>query len=111
VLLDGGYEGRHKGFSGKTSGEFSGEVAQTAGRHYEVDFVIQIGPRLLPIEVKYRENIESEDFRGLGAFMRTFGAKDGILVTKHDAGQKSLAEGTIYLVPASVFLLSNGDLL
>jgi hypothetical protein len=66
---------------------------------------------LLPIEVKYRENIENEDFRGLGVFMKTFGAKDGILVTKHDAGQKSLAEGTVYLVPASVFLLSNGDLL
>jgi hypothetical protein len=78
---------------------------------YEVDFVVQIGPRLLPIEVKYRENIESEDFRGLGAFMRTFDAKDGILVTKHEAGQKNLAEGTVYLVPASVFLLSNGDLL
>ncbi len=78
---------------------------------YEVDFVVQIGPRLLPVEVKYREGIGSEDFRGLGAFMKTFGATDGILVTKHEAGQKNLAEGTVYLVPASVFLLSNGDLL
>jgi hypothetical protein len=78
---------------------------------YEVDFVVQIGPRLLPIEVKYREGIDSEGWRGLAAFMKTFGAKDGILVTKHDAGQRRLAEGTVYLVPASVFLLSNGDLL
>jgi hypothetical protein len=49
--------------------------------------------------------------RGLNDFMKQFGAADGILITKNHSGKERVEAGTVYLVPAGVFLLSTGNLL
>jgi predicted AAA+ superfamily ATPase len=53
----------------------------------EVDFILTIGERRIPIEVKYREHIDSHrDTLGLRAFIEkaVYNAPFGILVTMHD---------------------------
>ena len=54
----------------------------------EVDFIMPIGTRRIPIEVKYRRRIDPEaDTRGLRAFLdkRVYNAPFGLLVTMDDA--------------------------
>jgi predicted AAA+ superfamily ATPase len=59
----------------------------TRGAEPEVDFVLTVGTRRIPIEVKYRRHIDPhEDTRGLRAFLeRTpYNAPLGLLVTLDD---------------------------
>jgi len=59
----------------------------TRGAEPEVDFVLTIGTRRIPIEVKYRRRIDPhEDTRGLRAFIEktVYNAPFGILVTMDD---------------------------
>lgn len=49
----------------------------------EVDFVLEaIDGRVIPVEVKFRKNVQPDDERALRSFMRRFGASFGILVTR-----------------------------
>jgi hypothetical protein len=53
----------------------------------EVDFVMTVGTRRIPVEVKYRKRIDPfEDTRGLRAFLEktVYNAPLGLLVTLHD---------------------------
>jgi len=53
----------------------------------EVDFVLTIGERRIPLEVKYRRRIDAHrDTLGLRAFLEksVYNAPFGILVTMHD---------------------------
>jgi predicted AAA+ superfamily ATPase len=53
----------------------------------EVDFVLTIGDRRIPMEIKYRRRIDPhDDTRGLRAFLEKtiYNAPFGILVTMHD---------------------------
>ncbi|NPV69045.1 MAG: ATP-binding protein [Firmicutes bacterium] len=57
------------------------------GAEPEVDFVLTIGTRRVPVEVKYRRRIDAhEDTRGLRAFIEktAYNAPFGILVTQED---------------------------
>jgi len=57
------------------------------GAEPEVDFVITVGTRRIPVEVKYRRRIDPfEDTRGLRAFLEktVYNAPLGLLVTLHD---------------------------
>lgn len=57
------------------------------GPEPEVDFVLTIGDRRVPIEVKYRRRIDAhEDTRGLRAFVEksVYNAPFGVLVTQSD---------------------------
>jgi len=57
------------------------------GAEPEVDFVLTIGTKRIPIEVKYRKRIDAhEDTRGLRAFIEktVYNAPFGILVTLED---------------------------
>lgn len=56
-------------------------------RDKEVDFVLDLPERLLPVEVKYRGNVL--DIRGLEHFREKFKVKEGIVVTKDDLGFKN----------------------
>ncbi|MBI5002443.1 ATP-binding protein [Candidatus Woesearchaeota archaeon] len=59
----------------------------------------------VPIEVKYQENINSEDFKPMKEFMRKFNQTQGILITKKEEKEVKFEEGTIKLIPAWKFLL------
>jgi uncharacterized protein len=58
-----------------------------------------------PVEIKYKENIRSEDFKSLRAFMKKFDYGDSTLVTKKEEGKKVFDEGTVKMVPAWKFAL------
>jgi hypothetical protein len=60
----------------------------------------------IPIEVKYQESISPEDFRSLREFMKKFGKKEGIMITKANEGMSKFQEGTVKLIPMHLFLLN-----
>ncbi len=63
-----------------------------------------------PLEVKYQEKINTEDFKSIIQFMKKFNQKQGILVTKKEEKEIRLKEGTIKLIPAWKFLLKDCSL-
>ncbi len=60
----------------------------------------------LPIEVKYRNSIDSEDFKPLKEFMKKFNKKEGIIITKNEEKNIKFKEGVISLIPAWKFMLN-----
>jgi hypothetical protein len=59
----------------------------------------------MPIEVKYQEKINSEDFKVLREFMKRFNKKEGMMLTKKEEKEIKFEEGTIKLVPVWKWLL------
>jgi len=68
----------------------------------EVDFVIDLDGKFLPIEVKYSDNIQKDDVRGISEFMKTGRSYDHGIITS-----KSLLEvnKNHTVVPLSILLL------
>ncbi|MEW6528996.1 MAG: ATP-binding protein [Candidatus Micrarchaeota archaeon] len=76
---------------------------------YEVDFVIENAKgEITPIEVKYQNEINAGDFKGLRSFFKHFEkVKYGIMVTKNKFETVKTKDGkVIRLVPLWLFLLS-----
>jgi predicted AAA+ superfamily ATPase len=77
----------------------------TRGIEPEVDFVLTIGTRRIPVEVKYRRRIDpNEDTRGLRAFIEktVYNAPFGLLITLED--NVKIADPRIIPVSLSTFL-------
>lgn len=74
-------------------------------RHGEVDFIVHVGPhRFLPVEVKYRNEIQRADFAALQKFTDKFKhVSQPLMVTKNwgDFGKRENA----FLLPLPLFLL------
>ena len=60
----------------------------------------------IPIEIKYQNTINTEDYKPLKEFMKKFGKSEGIIVTKKEEGELKLDCGTIKLIPVCKWLLS-----
>lgn len=60
---------------------------------------------MYPIEVKYQPKVLPGDLKGLREFMRKFGAREGIVVTRDEAKKVKFIEGKIF-IPAEKFLPS-----
>ena len=71
----------------------------------EVDIVINLNGKILPIEVKYKTEITKRDIAGIEKFMREFKVRQGIIVTKDLLGLERLGENKILFLPLWVFLL------
>jgi predicted AAA+ superfamily ATPase len=72
----------------------------------EVDFVMTIGERRIPVEVKYRQHIDAHrDTIGLRSFLGKthYGASFGLLVTMHDA--VGIPDPRIITIPLRSLLL------
>lgn len=67
----------------------------------EVDMVMDICERPLPVEVKYRRHIGDSDLRGIAEFGERFGPKVSVVVSKSHLE----ARGSTALVPAWLYLL------
>ncbi len=61
----------------------------------------------IPIEVKYQEKINSEDFKTVKEFMKKFNKKEGLMLTKNEEKEIKFEEGTIKLIPVWKWLLVN----
>ncbi|MBI2045311.1 ATP-binding protein [Candidatus Pacearchaeota archaeon] len=59
----------------------------------------------IPIEVKYQEKINSEDFKPMRGFMKKFNMKKGLMLTKKEEKEIKFEEGTIKLIPFWKWLL------
>jgi predicted AAA+ superfamily ATPase len=71
-------------------------------KNREVDFVLYDGDTIeVPIEVKYRNSINSKELSGLVSFITQTGRKSGIVVSKNDLEIKN----DYVIIPASVFLM------
>lgn len=68
---------------------------------HEVDLVIELLQIPLPIEVKYRENVDSSDLKGLKKFKERYDSDVLIVITKN---QLELHNETVY-VPLWLYLL------
>jgi len=73
--------------------------------YYEVDFVISIENRILPVEVKYKSQIDKADLKGVLKFMEKFKAKEGMVVTKDLFERQKVDDREILFIPAWLFLL------
>ena len=71
------------------------------GRGDEVDAVVRVGKRALPIESKYRARVKESDLRGIRRFADQFGASVGIVASGEDMGE---AGGGIVVVPLWLYL-------
>ncbi len=59
----------------------------------------------IPIEVKYQEKINSEDFKTIKEFMRKFNKKEGLMLTKNKEEKIKFEGGIIKLIPVWKWLL------
>jgi len=60
-----------------------------------------------PIEVKYQEKINSEDFKPIREFMKKFNKKEGLMLTKNEEKEIKFEEGKVKLIPVWKWLLEN----
>ncbi|MBI3639698.1 MAG: ATP-binding protein [Thaumarchaeota archaeon] len=67
----------------------------------EVDFVIKEEDSAIPIELKYQNKINREDYYGLIDFKKASGEKEALLITKDDLSVGTEATN----IPLSLFLL------
>jgi len=67
----------------------------------EVDIVMEKNKEIIPIEVKYRNQITKKDVKSLRKFMKKFKVKRGIVITKDMLKE----EKDILYIPAWLFLL------
>lgn len=72
-----------------------------SGRGDEVDMVIDLHNRPVPIEVKYRRQVEASDLRGLSRFADRFGAGVALALTQDSA---RIVDGRIVCVPLWLYL-------
>jgi hypothetical protein len=61
---------------------------------------------LVPIEVKYKSQIDKADLKGLLKFMEKFKVKKGIVVTKDLLDKRNVDSKEVLFIPAWLFLLS-----
>ncbi len=59
----------------------------------------------MPIEVKYQEKINPEDFKTIKEFMKKFNKKEGLMLTKNEEKEIRFEEGAIKLIPVWKWLL------
>jgi len=86
----------------KTGFEYQSSVFYWKSKNNrEVDFVIRDDDSLIPIEVKYQNDIKKDDYYGLIDFKKVSKTKNSIILTKKDLRVESEAT----LIPVSLFLL------
>lgn len=67
----------------------------------EVDLVIDLQNKPVPIEVKYRRRVRRADLGGLYSFADKFGSKVALAITQHESGA---IDGGVVLVPLWLYL-------
>ena len=71
----------------------------------EVDFVLQDGSQILPIESKYSSKIRMRDLKGLLRFMDKFGVDTGFVITEDCEALEVYKGFNIQFVPLWKYLL------
>ncbi|MFH1258712.1 MAG: ATP-binding protein [Elusimicrobiota bacterium] len=89
-------------FNALRSFEGAIELSFYKEQNQEIDFIVTLGgKRYLPIEVKYRENID--DIASIKHFLEKYDQKSGMVVTKNFEQNKE--DDKLLFIPLSIFLL------
>ncbi len=72
----------------------------------EVDIILDLKNKIVPLEVKYQGSIAKGDSKGLLRFMEIYKISEGILITKDTLQKQIIDEKTILFIPAWLFLLT-----
>lgn len=84
---------------------FAGDFFWRSKHKDEVDAVLKIGKKLIPIETKYKESITPSDTRALLKFMEKFDATHGVMITKDTFKREKIGKRKIFFLPAWLVLL------
>ncbi len=71
-------------------------------KSWEVDFVVNMRSRILPVEVKYRSKIKKADLKGLKKFMDINDLREGLIITRNTLK----GEPGMYYIPFWMLALS-----
>ena len=71
----------------------------------EVDIILDMKKKVLPVEVKYKSEIKKGDLKGLLKFMDRFKVKKAIVVTKDLFEEKEINGKELQFIPAWLFLV------
>lgn len=72
----------------------------------EVDIVLRINDNILPIEVKYKTQLDKKDVKSLLRFMEEFKVKKGFVITKDTIKREKMDDKELIFIPAWLFLLT-----
>ena len=75
---------------------------------HEVDFILQLAKKTIPIEVKYKKEVKDKELTGITECMEMLKLKKGILVTKNTMEKRKINDKEIYLIPAPILLSGIG---
>jgi len=71
----------------------------------ETDLIIKIGEKILPIEIKYKNNVSEKELKGLFSFIEKFKLKKGVVITKDLLDEKRINGKDILFIPVWLFLI------
>ncbi len=70
-----------------------------------MDLVLEMDKRLLPVEVKYKDDISLKELKGVGTFFSKFKAGSAVVVTRNLMKEDMLGVHKIIFLPAWLFVL------
>lgn len=73
---------------------------------HEVDIIIKMGDKIIPVEVKYKTHIDKKDIKSIVKFMEEFHVKQGFVITKDLLDAEKIDGKEIIFIPAWLFLLT-----
>ena len=86
----------------KTSFDYKESVSYWAGKEgREVDFIVYANDLIIPIEVKYQNNIGRKDLQGIIDFKKVSGVSKALMLTKHDLS----IHNECTMIPVPLFLI------
>ncbi|MCG2690823.1 ATP-binding protein [Candidatus Parcubacteria bacterium] len=71
----------------------------------EIDFIINLNSKLLPVEVKFSNNISSKELSVLTDYMKIKKLGYGVVVTKSEINRKKINGQELYFIPYYLILL------
>ncbi len=74
-------------------------------RKNEVDFVLEDKMEKIPIEVKWKEKIKTNDLKGILNFCKKFNSNKGIILTKDELKTEKFGSTELYFIPIWTYLL------
>lgn len=71
----------------------------------EVDFIVEVEGKLVPIEVKFQNQIKKKDSNHLLLFMKDLNLNTGIMITRNRFGNENFGEQHVLFLPLWLFSL------
>ncbi|MFH1838100.1 MAG: ATP-binding protein [Candidatus Kuenenbacteria bacterium] len=71
----------------------------------EIDFIINFNNKILPVEVKFSNNINIKELSTLTDYIKVKKLKYGVVVTKNEINRKEVNGQTLYFIPYYLILL------